>query len=91
MHGSSAAVAGEFAIVPPFLGSSQRLLNRDHYSVYYKVRTACASSARTEAAYCMVNVKHTQCDFDFPIVHVVLMCQHSLRLQRKTANPECLS
>ena len=38
MHGSSAAVAGEFAIVPPFLGSSQRLLNRDHYSVYYKVR-----------------------------------------------------
>ena len=45
MHGSSAAVAGEFAIVPPFLGSSQRLLNRDHYSVYYKVRGACASSA----------------------------------------------
>ena len=37
MHGSSAAVSGEFAIVPPFLGSSQRLLNRDHYSVYYKV------------------------------------------------------
>ena len=37
MHGSSRAVAGEFAIVPPFLGSSQRLLNRDHYSVYYKV------------------------------------------------------
>lgn len=38
MHGSSAAVSGEFAIVPPFLGSSQRLLNRDHYSVYYKVQ-----------------------------------------------------
>ena len=37
MHGSNRAVAGEFAIVPPFLGSSQRLLNRDHYSVYYKV------------------------------------------------------
>ncbi len=37
MHGSRRAVAGEFAIVPPFLGSSQRLLNRDHFSVYYKV------------------------------------------------------
>ena len=30
-------MAGEFAIIPPLLGSSQRLLNRDHYSVYYKV------------------------------------------------------
>ena len=38
MHGSSATVSGEFAIVLPFLGSSQRLLNRDHYSVYYKVQ-----------------------------------------------------
>jgi len=41
LHGSSRAVAGEFAIVPPFLGSSQRLLNRDHYSVYYKVGSMC--------------------------------------------------
>ena len=37
LHASGRAVAGEFAIIPPLLGSSQRLLNRDHYSVYYKV------------------------------------------------------
>ena len=37
LHASARAVAGEFAIIPPLLGSSQRLLNRDHYSVYYKV------------------------------------------------------
>lgn len=37
-HRDSEAVTGELALVPPLLGSSQRLLNRDHYSVYYKVR-----------------------------------------------------
>lgn len=37
MHGDRAAVVGELAVVPPLLGSSQRLLNRDHHSVYYKV------------------------------------------------------
>ncbi|EIE19718.1 acetyl-CoA synthetase-like protein, partial [Coccomyxa subellipsoidea C-169] len=36
MHGDRAAVVGELAVVPPLLGSSQRLLNRDHHSVYYK-------------------------------------------------------
>ncbi|CAK0785824.1 hypothetical protein CVIRNUC_009036 [Coccomyxa viridis] len=36
LHASGRAVVGEFAIIPPLLGSSQRLLNRDHYSVYYK-------------------------------------------------------
>ena len=36
LHASGRVVAGEFAIIPPLLGSSQRLLNRDHYSVYYK-------------------------------------------------------
>ena len=30
-------MAGEFAIIPPLLGSSQLLLNREHHSVYYKV------------------------------------------------------
>ena len=37
MHGDRAALVGELAVVPPLLGSSQRLLNRDHHSVYYKV------------------------------------------------------
>ena len=37
-HGNSCAeVAGELALVPPLLGASQRLLNRDHGDVYYKV------------------------------------------------------
>ncbi|CAL8471383.1 g10925 [Coccomyxa elongata] len=36
MHGDWTAVVGELAVVPPLLGSSQRLLNRDHHSVYYK-------------------------------------------------------
>ena len=35
-HGERAEVAGELALVPPLLGSSQRLLNRDHAAVYYK-------------------------------------------------------
>lgn len=45
MHGSSnKSLAGEFAIAPPFLGSSQRLLNRDHHGVYYKVSRSISSS-----------------------------------------------
>ena len=28
---------GELAICPPMLGSSQRLLNRDHHAVYFEV------------------------------------------------------
>jgi hypothetical protein len=39
MHGERTAMVGELAVVPPLLGSSQRLLNRDHFSVYYKVLT----------------------------------------------------
>lgn len=30
-------VSGELALVPPLLGSSQRLLNKNHYEVYYEV------------------------------------------------------
>ena len=37
--GDKESVSGEVAIVPPLLGSSQRLLNKDHYEVYYKVQT----------------------------------------------------
>ena len=36
-RGAEKAVSGEVAIVPPLLGSSQRLLNKDHYEVYYQV------------------------------------------------------
>ena len=36
-RGHKKAVSGELAIVPPLLGSSQRLLNKDHYEVYYQV------------------------------------------------------
>ncbi len=37
-HGSDGAeVAGELALIPPLLGASQRLLNRNHADVYYKV------------------------------------------------------
>ena len=39
-HGEPAEVAGELALVPPLLGSSQRLLNRDHAAVYYKAGTS---------------------------------------------------
>ncbi|KAK9811852.1 hypothetical protein WJX72_011194 [[Myrmecia] bisecta] len=35
-HGSSEALTGELALVPPLLGSSQRLLNRDHFAAYYQ-------------------------------------------------------
>ena len=37
MLDSQEAVAGELALVPPLLGSSQTLLNRDHWAVYYEV------------------------------------------------------
>lgn len=45
MHGERTAMVGELAVVPPLLGSSQRLLNRDHFSVYYKVLTSRFSHA----------------------------------------------
>ena len=38
-NGDKKSVSGEVAIVPPLLGSSQRLLNKDHYEVYYQVKT----------------------------------------------------
>ena len=31
------AFTGELALVPPMLGSSQQLLNRDHFKAYYEV------------------------------------------------------
>ena len=34
---SRRALAGELALVPPLLGSSQTLLNRNHWAVYYEV------------------------------------------------------
>ena len=36
-HASGKPAQGELALMPPFLGGSQRLLNADHYAVYYKV------------------------------------------------------
>ena len=36
---SQEALAGELALVPPLLGASQTLLNREHWAVYYEVRT----------------------------------------------------
>ncbi|KAL0031137.1 hypothetical protein WJX77_005362 [Trebouxia sp. C0004] len=35
-RGNGKAVSGELALVPPLLGSSQRLLNKSHYEVYYE-------------------------------------------------------
>lgn len=35
-HASMERCLGELTIVPPFLGSSQRLLNADHHKVYYQ-------------------------------------------------------
>ncbi|KAL3159387.1 hypothetical protein ABBQ38_009818 [Trebouxia sp. C0009 RCD-2024] len=35
-RGVEKAVSGEVALVPPLLGSSQRLLNKDHDEVYYQ-------------------------------------------------------
>lgn len=35
-RGYGKAVSGELALVPPLLGSSQRLLNKSHYEVYYE-------------------------------------------------------
>ena len=34
---ATGAAAGELALVPPMLGTSQRLLNRDHEEVYFQV------------------------------------------------------
>ena len=34
---SQESITGELALVPPVLGASQRLLNRDHYQAYYQV------------------------------------------------------
>jgi hypothetical protein len=34
--------AGEVALAPPLLGASQRLLNRDHFAVYFEVGPATA-------------------------------------------------
>lgn len=42
VHGSGEAVVGELALVPPCLGWSQRLLNRDHHAAYYQVRLLIA-------------------------------------------------
>ncbi len=36
-HSSGEEAIGELALAPPLLGGSQRLLNRDHYNVYYEV------------------------------------------------------
>lgn len=36
-HETGEPVIGELALVPPFLGGSQKLLNADHYKVYYQV------------------------------------------------------
>ena len=33
------AATGELALVPPMLGASQRLLNRDHYQAYFQVQS----------------------------------------------------
>eukprot|EP00884_Botryococcus_braunii_P002914 jgi/Botrbrau1/12623/Bobra.0169s0150.1 len=35
-HGDVREALGELALAPPILGGSQRLLNRDHYKVYYE-------------------------------------------------------
>jgi hypothetical protein len=40
------AAAGELALVPPMLGTSQRLLNRDHKAVYFQVPLNHCTSAR---------------------------------------------
>ncbi len=40
-HGPDAQpCVGEIALAPPLLGASQRLLNRDHYAVYYEAGQA---------------------------------------------------
>ena len=36
----------ELAVVAPMLGGSQKLLNRDHFSVYYKNMPVCKTSGR---------------------------------------------
>lgn len=36
-HDSREVCSGEIAILPPFLGSSQSLLNADHNKVYFQV------------------------------------------------------
>ena len=33
----SKPMTGELTLVPPLMGSSQRLLNKDHFQVYYEV------------------------------------------------------
>ena len=62
LHASGRAVVGEFAIIPPLLGSSQRLLNRDHYSVYYKVSCQDGTASPNTALDGLVHaLGHSSC------------------------------
>ena len=51
-RGRKKEVSGELALVPPLLGSSQRLLNRSHYEVYYEVTSHLITSLCTHHLYC---------------------------------------
>ena len=39
---------GEIALGPPLLGASQRLLNRDHFAVYYEVHRTSVAPSRVQ-------------------------------------------
>lgn len=57
-HGgrSQAGVTGELALVPPLMGSSQRLLNKSHCQVYYEVGLdiICAVSHFFTVFFCCI-------------------------------------
>ena len=54
-HESGEAVTGELALAPPLLGASQRLLNRSHRDVYYRV------SPQPAALLCSWRTQHLLC------------------------------
>ena len=45
-HGSAESFTGELAIVPPALGASKALLNRDHHEAYYAGGALSAMTCR---------------------------------------------
>ena len=62
-HGEGAEVAGELALVPPLLGASQRLLNRDHAAVYYEVWLRSLPPAKSLATILLLAHCQACCSF----------------------------
>ena len=59
-HGSKEPFMGELALIPPALGSSKTLLNRDHHEAYFAGGCAVAGTRRSNLAPLQVCMLHWQ-------------------------------